>query len=227
MEAVGSTSASGGAGVPGTQVKSSAARDQHAAFAQAMSEVKGQGDQPQDISGEQEHDGVTCTVDVRSKRIGATLGTARHAYIVTTENGERPEGDPPYLGSQTLHRGGPESRVQDPTDASSWGDIITDSEEFKKGALDHHGSGKPHPSVPVKTFDGTCDAIDRKLEAAGQQIEVEGHEYRAWPDSQNSNTAARAMLERAGLPIPDDPYGWTPGWDADLPKGKAVKEPIN
>lgn len=229
MDAVGGAPTAGATAGQKNQSDSSAGRDQEAAFGRAMSQARDQGDQPHEATTEpaEQHDEMSCTVEVRSKPIAETLNTARHAYIVTTENGDRPEGDAPYLGNQTQHRGGPERRVQEPTDGTTWGDIITDSQRFGGGRLDHHGDGEPHPSVHVGTYPDNCDAIDRELEAVGQQIEVEGHDYRAWPDSQNSNTAAREMLERTGLPIPDDPYGWTPGWEADLPVRDAVKEPIN
>ncbi|MEM8950960.1 MAG: hypothetical protein AAGA21_08590 [Pseudomonadota bacterium] len=79
----------------------------------------------------------------------------------------------------------------------------------------------------VGTYPGTCDDIDKKFEAAGQQIELEGHDYRAWPNSQNSNTAASEMLDCTGFPVPDDPYGWVSGWNVDLPERAPVKAPIN
>lgn len=230
MPGIGGASTSGAAGAQGSQGKSSVDRDQQAAFGQAMNQAMRGDGQPQSSIGDQktpQHDEASCTAEVRTKPIGATLNAARHAYIVTRENGERPEGDAPYLGRETQHRGGPEARVQEPADDTTYGDIITDSEEFNRTALDHHGDGEPHPSVHVGTYPGTCDEIDKRLEAAGQKIEVEGHDYRAWPNSQNSNTAAREMLERTGLPIPDDPYGWTPGWEADLPEREPVKAPIN
>lgn len=230
MPGIGGAATADVAVAQGDQAKSSTGVDQQAAFGQAINHAKRDDGHPQIATSDPQapqHDEASCTVEVRTKPIAATGYAARHAYIVTRESGDRAEGDAPYLGEETQHRGGPESRFQGPADGTTFGDIITDSERFGESILDHHGDGDPHASVHVGTYPGTCDEIDKRLEAAGQQIEIEGHDYRAWPNSQNSNTAAREMLERTGLPIPDDPYGWTPGWGADLPERAPVKAPID
>ena len=209
--------------------KPSIGADQQTAFGQAVSQAKRDDGQPQSAIDDQkapQHDEASCTVDVRTKPVSSTAGVARHAYIVTTEDSSR-DASEAYLGKETVHRGGPESRVQEPADGTTFGDIITDSEEFKKDGLDHPGDGAPRPSVLVGTYEGDCDAIDKRLESAADQIEQEGHEYRAWPNSQNSNSAVPEILERGGFPVPDDPYGWTPGWEQNLPERPPVKGPIN
>jgi hypothetical protein len=54
-----------------------------------------------------------------------------------------------------------------------------------------------------------------KLKKAADEINSLNVPYN--PFGTNSNSAAREMLERTGLPLPSN-KPWVPGWDKRLPK---------
>jgi hypothetical protein len=158
-----------------------------------------------------------CHVLVGSKPIKMFGGAVDHAYVLTQETGQRdPGGPPPYLGRETAHRGGPGPRTREREEDDSPTKITTESREYSADeSRDYPKPGEQHSFERVSTHKGTCDEIDKTMEAATKDIEREDHDYEL--ATQNSNSVASEVLERAGEPVPSDPPGLTPGWGTDLP----------
>jgi RHS repeat-associated protein len=165
-----------------------------------------------------------CRVELRLKKIGRIgIGWVGrdyyHAYIYTEDK----EGAIAFRGGPGRNSGASGSSTastskstgSDSTDTGPrpFGYLITDGEAYNGGHVDFDDEGDD-PTAVLRDDTSSCLVTRYFLYHAAQSLTESKIHYD--PVFNNSNAAAREMLERALLPTDIKPHGWTPGWSTQL-----------